>query len=83
MLINYLLQFVDSLLFYVFSIIPVVSLPASFQILLISMIRYYNGAITTLPYLELPMELLVYSIIPFELSIILMRVFMGNRSPVK
>lgn len=39
-------------------------------------------ALDTVPYLELPWNVFLYVIIPFEILLLVMRFFLGNRVPV-
>lgn len=81
MITNYFLQFIDNIMFYVFSFFGEVSLPDIFSTNLLKMVQYYNTAIDTLPYLQLPMQVFVYTIIPFEIGLLLLKVFAGSRTP--
>lgn len=73
----------------ILSIVPTVDLGdipligISLRALLVNIMGYWNTAVETLPYLGTVWNTFLYVIIPFELGLIILKFFLGNRTPVR
>jgi len=87
MIIALILNFIVSFLAMILSPIPTVTVASvpfvgSFiQTYLTLAVHYFNTAITIVPYLALPWFIFTHVIIPFELTLLLLKVFFGSRTP--
>jgi len=88
MVITLLLNFIVDILAMVMSILPSVGIQDlpfigpqvySFWVLAVS---YVHMAFAIIPFMEIVWSTFVYVIIPFEFSMLLLRVFLGSRAPV-
>jgi len=73
-----------SVVFYWLPEVTIEDLPylgSSVSDLLITMIRYWNSAVETVPYLQLGMDIFIYIIIPFELLLLVAKFFLGHHVP--
>jgi len=57
-------------------------LPWGTDPIVVQAFSYMRGAVDTLPYLELPLQLFLYSI-AFEIAMLFGKLFLGSRNPVK
>jgi len=82
MITTWFLQFFTSFIGFLFSFLPIVTLPQLFLTYLGLAVRYWNSFLDTVPYLQLPWTLFLTVILPFEVVLITLRFFLGNRTPV-
>lgn len=87
MIIALILNFIVSFIAMIFSIIPNVTVatlpligPYVYTFLSLA-IGYWNTFIGILPYFALPWILFLKVILPFELTLLLLKVFLGHRTP--
>jgi hypothetical protein len=89
MIITLILQFIVSFIGMVMSIVPTAHIG---QVPLVGedivtylnmMVGSYNLGASILPYLSIVKSMLVYVILPFEISVLLLKVFLGSRTPVR
>ena len=81
MLIQLLLQILISTVNVIFSWLPAVdTLPFGIDSAFISAMMYFNGAIDTLPYLEIVFDSFLY-VIGFEVLLLVLKLFLGSRTP--
>jgi len=80
MIINLILQFLVNILAFIFAIVPKVALPIGVHDTLIEAMGYFNSFMIEFPYLQ-PLWSLFLLIISFEFGMILLKVFLGSRTP--
>jgi cellulose synthase/poly-beta-1,6-N-acetylglucosamine synthase-like glycosyltransferase len=87
MIIALILNFIVSFIAMLFSIIPTVTIadipiigPTVYGLIVTAM-GYWNSFVAILPYFGLPWTMFVKIIIPFELTLLLLKVFLGHRTP--
>jgi len=81
MIFTYLISFVLNLLSAIFSVFGEVHLPQFVYSTLALAMGYYNSAMQTLPFLELPFHMFLWVILPFELLLLVAKLFLGQRLP--
>lgn len=87
MIIYYLLSIIVSIfgvLFWIFpevtiSGIPIIGQPVS-DILTVA-VQYWNSFMETFPYAQTLWYVFLYMVIPFELGLLILKVFLGSRTP--
>lgn len=88
MIINFLITTIAYFSVAVMSVLPVVTISnlpvigSTVSDLLLEMVQYYNGAVYTIPYLGDMFTVFVYLVLPFELTLLVLRFILGNRDPV-
>jgi len=51
--------------------------------LLVTVVSYWNMFMQTVPYAELPWHIFLYFIIPFELVLLVGKIFLGGHLPIR
>lgn len=87
MIINLLINLVLLIIGSLFVFFPEVTLNdipyvgIHFREILINTVGYWNSAVETLPYLQIGMTMFIYVILPFEITLLVLKVFLGHRLP--
>jgi len=87
MLIQTLLMLWERLILAIFGILPQVSLADipyigdEIQGTLIAMMTTWNAVMVTVPYLTIVWNLFIWGVIPFEIGLIVLKFFLGSRTP--
>lgn len=88
MIFNFLFDFILIVLSSIINIIPSVNISGILFIgddlynILVQMIRIWNGAIYSFPYLEI-LNIVLFVIISFELLVLVVKLLLGSRSPIR
>ena len=88
MIINQIINFIVLCIGILFTFFPVVHLSnipiigGGITGILVGIIQTWNAFLITFPYAQIVWHIFLYLIIPFEISIILLRFFFGNRLPL-
>jgi len=89
MLIQILIDLEDIIVSSILGLIPSVTLASipfignTVQSSLISFVTYLNAFIDIFPYAEIVWQLFIYGVIPFEIGLITLKFFLGNRTPAR
>jgi hypothetical protein len=88
MIVTLFLNIVIAVIGVIFMIIPTVTL-ASIPVfgqpitdILTSMIHMWNAFMVTFPYAQTAWHLILWVIIPFEIGLLVLKFFLGHRTPV-
>jgi len=88
MLIYLLLELIVSVLFIIFYLLPDAALADiplignSVSSILLTVVRYWNTFMETFPYAQTGWDIFIYVIIPFEIALLTLKLFLGSRTPV-
>jgi len=88
MIINLLFNAVIAIIGIFFTLLPEATLESlpyvgdTIDSTLNSMMWYWNTIIDNIPYLQYSYNVFLWVIIPFELSILIFKVFAGQRTPI-
>jgi len=87
MIFDELIALFNDIIMIILNLIPDSSLASipiigdDIQDILLLVVTKWNAFIETVPYFQLPWDLFIYAIY-FEISIIILRFFLGSRTPV-
>lgn len=84
LLINILVG-IFSILFGFFPVVTIADIPVigeSVSSILLQMVVMWNAFLLTFPYAQLPWNILLYVILPFEVLLLVFRFILGHRVPV-
>ena len=79
MIINYILQFLESIVLYVLAFLHF-DLNSNVYAVFLNMVQYWNTAKITIPYLNMLQTGLV-AVLLFELVLLAVKFFLGSRAP--
>lgn len=83
MIFNFILQFFVTFINAVFSILPqITELPFGLDSILTTAVQIFNGAMTTIPYLQIVWTCFLW-LMGFEIFLYTMKLFMGSRAPAQ
>jgi len=88
MIIELLFDFFNSLLTIILNVIPNVTLSdlpvigEDIDSILTTMVTVWNGFSETVPYVTVVWHSFLYIIVPFEITMIAIKLVLGNRAPV-
>jgi len=81
MILQLLLNFVLAVLNAIFSWLPpVIELPFGVDSILVTAVRYFHGAMTTVPYLQVVWTCFLWAL-AFELLMLVLKIILGSRVP--
>jgi len=88
MIITFLLSVlvtILSILFYIFPVVTVADIPLAGEAMssaLYTAMGYWNSAMETVPYFYVAWDIFLFVIIPFEISLLVLKFFLGHRTPI-
>lgn len=88
MIITFLLSIIVTVFSFIFKIFPVVTIASipyfgqSMSDTLIQVVGYWNGFMQTFPYALTAWHIFLWFIIPFEIGLLVLKFFLGHRTPV-
>lgn len=87
MIITLILTALGTMLSAMFSWLPtatIASIPvigSTMNSVLVAAIQSWNTFMETLPYAQISWQVFIYAIVPFELALLTLKIFLGSRTP--
>lgn len=75
-----------SVVFYIFPVVTIADIPLigdAISSSLYTAMGYWNSFMVTFPYAEATWNAFLFVIIPFEVALLLLKFFLGHRTPIK